>query len=96
MALVDETDVGFDAGAVHDVVAAAFGRLDEARLVDALREDPAFLPWGSIAAVDEGGGRVVGHVMGTRIDVDGAFAVAVLGRGAPKGAVRYPAPFGLA
>jgi putative acetyltransferase len=56
-----------DATAVHAVVAAAFERDDEAKLVDALRRvaDPY------IAFVAEAEGRVIGHVAFTPITVDG-------------------------
>ena len=50
-----------DIGAISDVVAAAFKSAVEARLVDAIRASPNFVPeWSLVAEVD---GRVVGHVM---------------------------------
>jgi putative acetyltransferase len=48
-----------DAGAIHDVVARAFERTDEARLVDALRAAGK----ATISLVAEHEGRVVGHVL---------------------------------
>lgn len=59
-----------DRQAVFDVNHAAFGRENEARLVDALRQSPAFVPQLSLVAVDDS--RVVGHVLFTRVTVRGA------------------------
>jgi putative acetyltransferase len=50
-----------DRDAIQGVVAAAFGSPAEARLVDAIRASPNFVPeWSLVAEV---GARVVGHVM---------------------------------
>jgi putative acetyltransferase len=50
-----------DIGAISDVVAAAFKSPVEARLVDAIRASPNFVPeWSLVAELD---GQVVGHVM---------------------------------
>lgn len=54
-----------DVASIHSVVAAAFGRPDEANLVDALRRDVAFIPQLSLVAED--GGTVIGHILFTRI-----------------------------
>ena len=51
-----------DREAVARVVEAAFGRRDEADLVEALRADPAW----ELSLVAEEDGRVVGHVLFTR------------------------------
>lgn len=65
-----------DRASIRAVVAAAFGQDAEADLVDALRRDPtAWLSWGSIVAV--AGDLVVGHVLGTRLRVGGAAAIAL-------------------
>src|SRR4030095_13032847 len=62
-----------DRPAVCRVPRAAFGRETEARLVDALRADPAFVPELSLVAVE--GDDVVGHVLFTLVTVrDGAVA----------------------
>jgi putative acetyltransferase len=60
-----------DTGAISEVVAAAFGSPVEARLVDAIRASPNFVPeWSLVAELE---GRVVGHVMVSFVSLrDGA------------------------
>jgi len=69
-----------DAAAVFAVESAAFGRPDEARIVDAIRGSADELA--SLVADD--GGRIVGHVLFTRVRIvsaretpAGAFAAAL-------------------
>lgn len=50
-----------DEPAIYEVVAAAFGRPEEARLVDAIRASEEFVP--ELSLVAERDGRIVGHVM---------------------------------
>ena len=50
-----------DHTAIHDVNALAFGREIEAKLVEALRRLPDFIPELSLVAVEAG--RVVGHIL---------------------------------
>ncbi|MCC6763679.1 MAG: N-acetyltransferase [Deltaproteobacteria bacterium] len=57
-----------DADAVREVVTRAFGRTDEARLVDALRAAGK----ATIALVGERGGRVAGYVAFSPVTLDGA------------------------
>ncbi|MCI0686890.1 MAG: N-acetyltransferase [Sporichthyaceae bacterium] len=65
-----------DVAGIRSVLEAVFGEPTEANLVDALRQDPtAWLSWGSIVAADAA--RIVGHVLGTRMRVGGAAAVAL-------------------
>ena len=59
-----------------DVVAAAFGRADEARLVERVWASGEYLPSLDLVAEDEG--AIVGHVLHSRGEVDGR-AVAALG-----------------
>lgn len=66
-----------DTTAIHDITAAAFGRAAEARLVDELRADPAWMPALSLVAVTPAN-EVIGHVLCTRGHVDEAI---VLGLG---------------
>jgi putative acetyltransferase len=62
-----------DRQAILDVNREAFGREDEARLVDALRESPAFVP--ALSLVAEEGGAIVGHILFTHLTVaDGGVA----------------------
>jgi putative acetyltransferase len=73
-----------DAGAVHDVTTAAFGRpgsdgdVPEARLLRELRTCDAWLPALSFVAVADGtAGPVVGHVVCTRGRVEAAPVLAL-------------------
>ena len=61
-------EVPQDRAAISAVVEAAFGRPDEARLVEALRTSSAWLTGLSLVATDPGRprGPVVGHVLCTR------------------------------
>lgn len=56
-----------DRQAVFKVNQLAFGQENEARLVDALRQSPAFIPELSLVALE--GPHVVGHILFTRITV---------------------------
>jgi len=58
-----------DREAVFDVNRLAFGQENEARLVDALRQSSAFIPELSLVALD--GSDVLGHILFTRITVEG-------------------------
>lgn len=62
----DETPA--DAAAVRDVVTRAFGRADEAGLVDALRAAGK----ATVALVAVGDAAVVGHVLFSPVTLDGA------------------------
>jgi predicted N-acetyltransferase YhbS len=64
-----------DVAGVQQVLAAAFGRPDEADLVAALRDDPAWVSDFSFVAV--AGPQVVGHTLLTRLTVGGAPALAL-------------------
>jgi putative acetyltransferase len=59
-----------DHRAVYAVNQAAFGRDNEARLVEALRVSPVFVPELSLVALDDL--RVVGHILFTRIVIRSA------------------------
>ena len=62
-----------DRAAIFVVVRDAFGRDDEARLVDALRATDAFIPGLSLVALDAA--EIVGHVLFTRVVIrDGESA----------------------
>ena len=63
-----------DIQAVHDLNVAAFGRADEADLVDALRHDPAWIDGLSVVAATRDG-TVVGHALLTRCTIDDAPAL---------------------
>jgi putative acetyltransferase len=64
-----------DLDQIHDLHRAAFGRPDEAELVDAIRSGPDFVPELSLVAVASDG-SVLGHVLISRIEFEeDAFAV---------------------
>lgn len=65
-----------DQAAIRAVVAAAFGRSDEADLVDALRASVAWLPGLSLVAAEDE--AVVGHVLFTRATIGGAHPALAL------------------
>ncbi len=56
-----------DIPAIHRVNQSAFGGEQEARMVEALRASPAFVP--ELSLVAESHGRVVGHVLLFRADL---------------------------
>ncbi|MEZ5116920.1 MAG: GNAT family N-acetyltransferase [Candidatus Nanopelagicales bacterium] len=66
-----------DADAVRAVETAAFGRPDEADLVDALRADACWVPGWSFVAESVETGEVVGHLLFTRLVVGGGPAVSL-------------------
>ncbi len=67
-----------DYAAIHEVNRSAFGRESEALLVDALRQSPDFIP--ELSLVAERDGRVVGHVLFSRIAIrTGRGSVPALG-----------------
>ena len=55
-----------DLDQIHEVHRAAFGRTDEADLVDAIRSGPGFVPQLSLVAVTADG-TVLGHVLVSRV-----------------------------
>lgn len=54
-------------GAIRGVTLAAFHTAEEADLVDALRDDPAWIPDLSVVATDEE--RLIGHALFTRCHI---------------------------
>ncbi len=58
---VIRTETPGDRPAVSSVLAAAFGSPEVARLVEAIRDSPQFVP--DLSLVAEVGGQIVGHVM---------------------------------
>jgi len=56
-----------DAAGIRAVVLAAFGGEDEARLIDALRDEPGFDR--SLSLVAERGVEIVGHIMFSAVDI---------------------------
>jgi putative acetyltransferase len=65
-----ETAADYDA--VAEVTAAAFGKQDEARLVEAIRASSEFVP--ELTLVAEEDERIVGHVMYSYSALDGSDA----------------------
>ncbi|WP_300598836.1 N-acetyltransferase [Niabella sp.] len=60
-----------DATAISEVNEEAFGRADEANLVDLLRNSSAFVP--ELSLVAEMDGTIVGHVLFTKIKIIDSF-----------------------
>jgi len=58
-----------DSDAISRVVTAAFGRADEARVVERIRASGHYLP--ALALVADDGERLVGHVMTSYVTVEG-------------------------
>jgi putative acetyltransferase len=56
-----------DHATIHEINARAFGRDDEARLVDALRASEHFIT--DLSLVAEADGPVIGHILFTRIQI---------------------------
>ena len=67
-AIAIRAEMPADAAAVFEVEAAAFGRADEARIVDAVRDSPVAVA--SLVALE--GDRVVAHVLFSRVRIDGS------------------------
>ncbi|HTM54379.1 MAG TPA: N-acetyltransferase [Pirellulales bacterium] len=57
----------YDAAAIYEVVAAAFGRIDEARLVDKLRSNG----FARVSAVAVAHGKIVAHVLFSELRIEG-------------------------
>jgi len=56
-----------DVSAISDVNEEAFGRADEAKLVDLLRNSNAFVP--ELSLIAETDGQIIGHVLFTKIKI---------------------------
>jgi len=63
------TENGADRDGIREVISAAFGRETEARLVAALRASPEYVP--ELSLVAEQDGSITGHVLFSRVTVDG-------------------------
>jgi putative acetyltransferase len=68
-----------DQEAIQEVHQQAFGQPNEARLVDAVRASPEYVP--ELSLVAERNGTVVGHVLFSRITVEGCAATGLLALG---------------
>lgn len=53
--------------AIHEISALAFGRENEAKLVESLRKSAEFIPELSLVAIENG--RVVGHILFSRVNI---------------------------
>ena len=67
-ALQIRSETAADEAAIRRVIADAFGGTDEADLVEALRRDGDVI----VAAVAERAGAIVGHVLFSRMSIEGA------------------------
>lgn len=65
-----------DFDAIDDVVAAAFGQPDEAKLVRLLRDSDSYVP--ELTLVAEEDGAIVGHIMLSYAELAGVGAARVL------------------
>lgn len=74
MSWTTRPETAADIAAVRDINVAAFGRPDEADLVEALRADPAWLDGLSMLACD---GEPVGHALLTRCHIGEMPALAL-------------------
>ncbi len=70
--IVIRAESAADRLAIRDVIVRAFGRDEEARLVEALRASPDFAAALSLIAIDDG--RVVGHILFSCIHIRTADA----------------------
>ncbi|MFL5931582.1 MAG: GNAT family N-acetyltransferase [Gaiellaceae bacterium] len=68
MKIRPETEADYDA--VAELTAAAFGKGDEARLVEAIRGSKEYVP--ELTLVAEENGRIVGHVMYSYSELGGS------------------------
>jgi putative acetyltransferase len=59
-----------DRAAIAEVTTAAFGRQDEAGIVEAIRASEGFVPELSLVAEEDG--RIVGHIMLSYVGLDGS------------------------
>ncbi len=68
-----------DAAAIREITEQAFGKPNEARIVDGVRASPEFIP--ELSLVAEGPGGVVGHVLFSplRVEGDGPAELLALG-----------------
>lgn len=70
MSWITRCETSADVAAIREVNLLAFGKTYEPDLVEAIRSDPAaWLPDLSLVAVD-GEGRVVGHILFSRVHID--------------------------
>ena len=68
-----ERDTAADRAGIHNVHQCAFGRPDEADLVNRLRSDSAIL----VSLIAEIDGAIAGHVLFTRVTINSMSAVAL-------------------
>ncbi len=67
MSLAIRAETAADYAAIHEVNVLAFGRDNEARLVEVIRASAEFIPELSLVAVD--GESVVGHILFSRVAI---------------------------
>ncbi len=75
--LIIRPELPEDKDAIYTVNAQAFGREEEAKLVDAIRDSPEFIP--ALSLVAERDGQILGHVLFSGMAIDtGAATVPAL------------------
>lgn len=63
------SEIQSDQRQIREVVSAAFGRKNEAELIDKIRSSSYFIPQLSLVAVDNG--EVLGHILFSLIEIEG-------------------------
>src|SRR4051794_27187108 len=69
MSLQIRPETAADYEAIREVNEQAFGRPNEARIVEVVRESPGFIP--DLSLVADRDGEILGHVLFSRVTIEG-------------------------